>query len=143
VNREFTAATSRPAEPERDGSIPPAALFTTVRRTSLLLQEFRSRCQLNATAPRLALALKAVIGCAGNAFLLACQDERGASRFSIDNETCLLDLLELLGALDTRAVRSPFDLAHAMDALLIQLVRIEAAPRGAACLRRPARATAH
>jgi hypothetical protein len=118
-------------------------LSTTVQRTSLLLQEFRSRCQLSATAPRLALVLKAVIGCAGNVFLLACQDERGASRFSTDNESCLLDLLGLLEALDSSAARSPFELAHAMDALLIQLIRIEAAPRGAACMWRPTRAMAH
>jgi hypothetical protein len=115
---------------------------TPIRRVLLLVEEFRKQCRIEANARVLAVVLKAVIARACQAFSVVTQGRRGATRFGPDNDSCLVDLLKLLNALNADEMPSPFDLAHAMDALIIQLVRIESEIEETGLPRRRLRLTA-
>ena len=115
---------------------------TPVRRVLLLVEEYRAQRQIGASPRVLAVVLKAVIARACQAFSVVTQGRRGAARFGPDNDSCLVDLLKLLNALNSDEAPSSFDLAHAMDALIIQLVRIESEIDDTGLPRRSLRVTA-
>ncbi len=97
-----------------------------VRRAILLVDEFRSHCMAGANARLLAVVLEATIRCAHHLFTGITQGECATAQFAADSNACLTDLMRMLETLTAGDTPPAFELAHAMDALIIQLVRITA-----------------
>jgi hypothetical protein len=102
-----------------------ACTLAPLRRLVLLAGEFRAQCQSQASAEALAEVVKAAIPCAHCAFDVYSAGHLGATALAFENEICLADLGALARALAAEVAPPPRELEHALDALLVQLVRIE------------------
>ncbi len=96
-----------------------------VRQAILLVEEFRSDCRSGADARLLSVELKATIRCAHQLFSGGFRGECASPQFADDSNACLADLQRMYETLTSGAKPPPFELAHAMDALIIQLARIK------------------
>jgi len=95
-----------------------------VRRTIVLVEEFRADCSAGANAYLLSVVLQATIRCAQQLFAGSFLGECASPQFADDSHACLDDLLRMHKTLCGGAMPPAFDLVHAMDALIIQLARI-------------------
>ncbi|MGN6525767.1 MAG: hypothetical protein ACTHL8_05215 [Burkholderiaceae bacterium] len=111
-----------------------------LRRVLVLVDEFHSLCAQKPNLPRLAEFLKIVIARARDAFGATSgrgRDGFAAGALTADQARCLSDLELLQQGMLHSSPEASRGLAHAMDALLIQCVLLDAAvagadPRGAA-----------
>jgi len=99
-----------------------------VRRTFVLLNEFRDAFKLRADPHWLGILLRAISQDATYTFEVAAKVRRESPEFSADKARCLADLEQLHHALRSPNLPSEPDLAHAMDALIVQLVRVQTGP---------------
>ena len=95
-----------------------------VRQAILLVEEFRSDCMAGASARLLSVELKATIRCAHQLFTGGFRGDCASQQFADDSNACLGDLLRMHETLSAGDLPPAFELAHAMDALIIQLARI-------------------
>jgi hypothetical protein len=121
-----TAQACRVEHLARHADAPGSTLtLAPMRRVVLLAGEFRAQCQSRATAAQLAEVLKAAIPCAHCAFDVYSHRQLGPQGLGFENERCLADLGALVQALNADVAPPLQELEHALDALLVQLVRIE------------------
>jgi len=113
----------RAGGPSRD-----AMVDDCVRRTFALLNEFREAFQHRADPHWLAILLQAIGQDATYTFDTAAKVRRESAEFSADKARCLADLEQLHRALRGPSPPSEHDLAHAMDALIVQLIRVQPGP---------------
>jgi len=104
----------------------PAPFDIPLRPIFILVEVFRAQCRQAARPRRLGAVLGATIRlarqCLAQADALCHRD----AMLGADNERCLHDLEALLRTLVDDDPPPPPDLLHAMDALIVQLVRIDA-----------------
>jgi len=104
----------------------------SIARIHELAQEFRAYSRPPANAAMAALVLRLIAEHAIQLFELVSRDWIGESRFGADNDRCLSGLLTMLAALNSGTLPPPFELEHALDALVIQLLRFDGERAGAA-----------
>lgn len=97
----------------------------TIRRVFALIDEFRLQCNRHAGSEAIAQALAAVVDLAGRALPRTACNLRSGKRLGAENAYCLEELQALLRALQANQMPATFDLCHAMDSLIIQMVRMK------------------
>jgi hypothetical protein len=100
-----------------------------------LVGEFRSRCRCGVADELLEPTLAEVIKTAREGFDMAARIGVAGPLVRADKEQCLFDLEQLRLALSARLCLPTNELEHAMDALIVQFVCVDA-ERGK-CLLRP------
>jgi len=105
-----------------------AVVDDCVRRTFVLLNEFRDAFTLKADPHWLGILLRAITQDAAHTFDAAAKIRRESPEFTVDKARCLADLEQLHRDLRSPRPPSDHDLAHAMDALIVQLVRVQTGP---------------
>ncbi len=95
-----------------------------IRGTFALLNEFRTAVESRADPHRLGMLLHAVRQDAMSTFDAAAKLRPETPQFSADRARCLSDLEELLRGLCGQNPPDGRDLRHAMDALIVQLLRL-------------------
>lgn len=98
-----------------------------IRRTFVLLNEYREALESKADLHWLGILLHAVNQDAARTFDEAAQLRPESPEFSAERVRCFADLEQLLRTLRGPHPPSDYELAHAMDALIVQLVRAQAA----------------
>jgi hypothetical protein len=109
-----------------------------------LVGEFRSRCRRGAAVELLVQTLTEVIRTARQGFDMAAGIGVADALARSAKEQCLFDLEQLRLALNARLYLPTNELDHAMDALIVQFVRVDAEraknlPRPRFSLAKPAR----
>jgi hypothetical protein len=96
------------------------ALF---RRVFSLIQNFLRLCRQKASRSDLADALRSVLSSAGALFNLRHRHPLGGAGLEVACAGCLAELQTVLGALETKPGGSAGEVAHALDSLIVLLVR--------------------
>jgi len=139
------AAAPVPVSPARGAHGPrpePAdELLLRVRHAMYCVEEFRVQCALRAQPHRLVEALGAVLDSGRAAFgaagvLRALRSAPTHRADAIEEEACLHELEQLAVALRTGCAPPRHELAHAMDALIIRCILLDAGVRDPALARR-------
>jgi hypothetical protein len=105
------------------------ALF---RRVFSSIQDFLLACRLKANRSDLAQSLRSVMSSAGELFKLRRQHARGRADFQAGSQGCLAELQKVLRALATHQGGSLAEISHAVDSLIVLLVRIKPTRAGTA-----------
>jgi hypothetical protein len=101
-------------------------LGVQLRHVFVLMGEFLGQCQSGSQGQGLLAVLDDVIRGAVVGFALAGKLHTVSARDNADKQSCLDDLGQLRTALAQGIAMSPHDLKHAMDALIVQFVRVDA-----------------
>jgi hypothetical protein len=104
---------------------PPATVApATLARLLASINGFRLQCKLNAGAATLASAVARVVGLATEAWPRIAAGVRPRRHAVTEGAAGLAELRALHDGLQAHQSLAPFELAHAMDALIIDLVRL-------------------
>jgi hypothetical protein len=113
----------RRARLRQAGSV--ASLRALFRRVFALIQDFLLLCRLRAHSSSLARSLKSVLGSAAKYFAMRRLHPQGVADIRAGSEDCLAELQLVLGALGSKHAHSASELSHALDSLIVLLVRIK------------------
>jgi hypothetical protein len=104
--------------------LPGAVAPATLTRLLASINGFRLQCKLNAGAATLAGAVARVVGLATEVWPRIAAGVRPRRHGATEGAAGLAELRALHSGLQARHSLAPFELAHAMDALIIDLVRM-------------------
>jgi hypothetical protein len=102
-----------------------ASLRAHFRRVFASIHEFLVLCRLRADSPSLAKSLQSVLGSTAKFISMRRRHPQGAADIRAGSEGCLAELQQVLRALGSRRAHSASELSHALDSLIVLLVRIK------------------
>jgi hypothetical protein len=102
-----------------------ASLRALFRRVFALIQDFLLLCRLRAHSSSLARSLKSVLGSAAKFFAMRRLHSLGLADIRAGSEGCLAELQLVLSGLGSKHAHSAGELSHALDSLIVLLVRIK------------------